>query len=115
MDQMLVDAVVDAMIILETEPLNEDFDEETLEFFQDLYLWRRPEKFTVNGENYKFVAGRVTYFRPGQRVLQFEFDNGYIWDASITKLGTRTLIAHCRQLRDEYLNGEDEDLDEAAA
>lgn len=116
MDQMLVDAVIEAMMVLETAPLYEEFDSETLSFFQDLYLWRRPEKFLLNGGPFKFVAGRVALWNRTQRVLQFEFDNGYVWDASISKLGTKTLISHCRLYVQQEMNKEwNNILDEEAA
>jgi hypothetical protein len=116
MDQILVDAVFKAMLIREKAPLNEDFDEETLAFLQDLFLWRRPDKFIVNGENHVFVAGCVSLWAGRDRVLQFEFDNGYIWEASITKLGSKALIQHCRWLLETYLQQEEDDyMDEGVA
>jgi hypothetical protein len=95
------------MLLLETSPLNKAFDDETLSFLQDLYVWRRPEKFTINrNDSAKFVAGWVTLWGGRQRCLQFEFDNGYIWEASITKLGSRNLIKQCRQVVQNYLDTE---------
>jgi hypothetical protein len=114
MDPILVDAVCRAMLILETSRLNEEFDDETLTFLQDLYVWRRPDKFLVNGGPFKFVSGRVVLWSQHQRCLQFEFDNGYIWEASITKLGSRTLIAHCRQWVRQHLDSYYMDVEEAA-
>lgn len=106
MDDILVQSVFRAMLILETAPLNKEFNSETMSFLRDLYLWRRPEKFLIPGGPFNFVAGRVALWSTYQRCLQFEFDNGYIWDASITKLGSRALIKRCRQMLADYLDDE---------
>lgn len=107
MDQMLINAVVKTMLLLKKSPLFEDFDEKTLDFLQDLYIWRRPEKFLFGDGTFKFVAGRVALWGPRQRVLEFEFDNGYIWMASINKLGSKGLIKHCKQVVAAHLARED--------
>lgn len=107
MDQMLINAVVKTMLLLEKSPLFKDFDEETLDFLQDLYVWRRPEKFLLDRGPYKFIAGRVALWGGRQRVLQFEFDNGYIWEASISKLGSKALIKHCKKVVAAHLDREE--------
>src|SRR5574338_214289 len=109
-DDLLIDSIFRAMLIREKAKLFEEFDEETLGFLQDLFLWRRPDKFVIDGENVTFVGGRVSLWS-GQgrnRVLQFDLSNGDVWEASITKLGSRVLIGHCRHLLEQYLKEEED-------
>ena len=110
MDPLLVDSVVKAMHIREKSPLYKEFDEETLNFLQDLFLWRRPDKFIIDGENVTFTGGRVSLWsgHSRNRVLQFDLDNGDIWEASITKLGSRALIQTCREIFEAELKAEDD-------
>jgi len=120
MDPLLVDSVVRAMHIREKSPLFRDFDEETLGFLQDLFLWRRPDKFVIDGENVTFTGGRVSLWsgQSRNRVLQFDLSNGDIWEASITKLGSRALIQTCREIFEFELKAEEalylDDEEEAA-
>lgn len=95
-----------AIILLETTPVGEYFDAKTIKFFNDLYLWRRPEKFFLNDKEAKIVSGTTDYYQPGnQKTLKFIFDNGYIWLASITKLN-KSNIKICREIARNLLDEE---------
>ncbi len=96
MPQNLIDCVVKSIVILETSPIGKQFDKETLEFFQQLYLWRRPEKFLHDGNEAKIIAGAVGLWKRHTKVLQFQFDNGYVWKASIVKLTDRRTFKRCK-------------------
>lgn len=111
----LEDRIFRAMVILETYPMNQRFDAETLSFFQFLYRKHRPDKFIREGKEYRITRGRVILFRARERVLQFRFNNGYLWVASISKLAPRELIRQLRQEVQDYLDHEVYGEDDEAA
>lgn len=101
----LRDCVVKSLIILETSDIGQSFDDETISFFQTLYLWRRPEKFILNDNEARIIAGSVAIYNPGhQRTLRFVFDNNYIWMASIAKLTSRSGMKACKKIAAELLD-----------
>lgn len=101
-EQILKEAVIRAIVIRETFPIGEKFDKSTLQFLQDLFLWRRPEKFLFNGNATKFVSGQVSVDLNNNRTLQFRFDNGYVWMASLKKAARKSykkyLIEACSHI-----------------
>jgi len=114
MNALLAESIFRAMVILETYPMNERFDSETLSFFQALYRKHRPDKFIRTSKEYRFTRGRVVLFRGYDRALQFRFNNGYLWIASISKLAPRDQIKELRQEVEEYLDNEVYGLGEVA-
>ncbi len=117
----LRNCIVKAIIILELTPEGTPFSEEEINFFQNLYLWRRPEKFFTNDSEAKIVSGTTATYQPGnQKTLCFTFDNKYVWMASITKLHrNRNSIRQCRKiardlLDEKYLGEDDEPLSNVA-
>lgn len=98
--QHLIDQTVKVLFILETTPIGEAFDNNTLKFFQELYLWRRPEKFFRGDIETKIIAGRVGLWqnKPHARTLRFIFDNGYIWWASTRKLTGLRTYQMCKEI-----------------
>lgn len=111
----LTESVTKAMVILEVHPLKKRFDAETLAFFQELFSKRRSHKFKFNGGTFKLMKGRVILFRGNHRCLQFFFNNGYTWIASISKLAPRETIKHCQELATAHIDKEYYGLDEEAA
>ncbi len=104
----LQECVVRAIVLLELTPVGVPFNEEELKFFQDLYLWRRPEKFFLNDKEAKIVAGTTGMYRHRRgedKALRFTFDNGYVWLASITKLN-KSNIKVCRQIARDLIDEE---------
>jgi len=106
----LQECVVKTIVLLELTPLGVPFSEEEIKFFNNLYLWRRPEKFFKNDDEAKIVSGTTAIHQPGnQKTLRFTFDNGYIWMASITKLN-KNRIKECRKLAQELIDEEIREL-----
>jgi hypothetical protein len=110
----LRDCIVKAIILLEMTPCGKPFTEEEVQFFQNLYLWRRPDKFFKNDNEAKIISGTTAIYQPGnQKTLQFVFDNGYVWMASITKLN-KNRIKECRKLAQDFLDEEIQELSNVA-
>lgn len=109
----LRDCMVKALILLEMTPCGKSFTKEEIKFFQDLYLWRRPDKFFNNDNEARIISGTTAIYQGTQKTLQFVFDNGYVWMASITKLN-RNRIKECKQIARNLLDEEIRELADVA-
>lgn len=81
-----------ALLIKKSSVLDQEFETDVLNFWQEFYRATRPNKFIVDGTIRTMISGKVVIGTcedsEPHRILSFQFSDGSSWQASLLKSTT---------------------------